>query len=1260
MSKYYVPFPLSHDGESSTRSKNAAFVLSINLPAHVLFPDTCGAFSDLYLDPDKVRYMNIFLFLLSCADFTGVPAYIETIPDYEYMEGGVGVMPLFYRLIIVLNEVECKTMMMRMASILIPDIATGDGVPDNGGGGGRSRKRRRKESNSAAAGSTTSTEETTSFQGVTVSHAEISSENAIMQYHAMVNPGRRDDRELEFCPLPPDAVSYGGGGGMRNAGDDGADSSDSDSDDDVFNPFNTDDNVVSEGFKQWKEMLSDMNILSIFSFKSNFSNGMKDVPGPHEIQQDISNYYDFDAFEFQFPDFVFDNGLVVRIPPHWPGYNGSVDSLFKYYMMPGAFYQMKADDILQKMEGLARFQGIEIDPEIYDWPVEDLKKRFLTHGCFEEPYVDGPMDASIKSPILCRSAVENDYTATNSDKTLGNLYPAESQLRLSVKKWLERITVAVEEERLTATHLYDFRDKYIRIADQLYNGPAIEGFCPSTFAVARETKQLKRDFDATRKAAIVDRALADIHKPRQGMSPGPALLANIADMYLHHMHLTNAQAGVAMLYWACSVTTLRWTINCLQLTVLLLGPQDKGKSLAMDASLFGVPLSIQSTVDTGSAKSHLTPEKPCAVKKQDEFDIGPNTLVSWLPSRSEGTASHNQTIFDAKQKNPMRNNLIIADTRYCLITASNGYDDKKQKGPSHTGSFPPQVLSRCMPFHFLGSTQSASARSRHELASVPDGPAFFAAGAALKYIWAHCNDCSRIETIMPFSYNFCLHPVFVSVLLSTFGQKRIQTRDIARFKRCAISFLQLRLFGEWIKLPDGPNKPATFPEFVFSNPVVLLQDYLQVFIQQASNVEYEISEEEVISVLKDSVILKEGAVDAIETDGAEWYITSCKSASDIQQLCSGGLSQSPALVKDILAKLKTPEVVDGSPRVRVITKRGDFTGFLAINKDLTAGTHSKLQKKLLDFIAEEVIVPTREGKEDQYQILHDETGVVLRRGVKLRLLNQAPPNTTLPYADSVRLLRLNLTGKGAITALLLFEGHGMQFRKDTYGSDDINVDAAHLSSIPGQPGGVSVGRAGIFDELRMLGDDYAETPDEEITDEWIAERSQERRFTTLPKRETRKKFRIQALGGIKVDMQLVQRRLDNMLLERLGGAPIPEEERTVEERKMKLRCLVDKLVGITGEEKVGNAMFMGIDQAGPTKFETHVVRPLHAPFIDVKNPLRNKFSGGGDDLAELILDPKKPTVRFYYRPEGERPLAERLNKLAAKKNGMPQRFVKRF
>ena len=1257
MSKYYLPFPLSADEDSSTRSKNAAFVLGINLPAHVLFPDTCGAFSDLYLDPDKVRYMNIFLFLLSCADFTGVPAYIETIPDYEYMESGVGVMPLFYRLVIVLNEIECKTMMMRMASILIPDIATGDGVPDNGGGGGRARKKRRKESASAA--SSSSTEEPSSFQGVAVSHTEISSENAIMQYHAMVNPGRRDNRDLGFCPLPPDNVYHGV---MRNAGD-GADSSDSDDDDDddAFNPFQTDDNVVSEGFKQWKEMLSDMNILSIFSLESNFNNGMKEVPGPHAIQQDIAEYYNLDTFEFAFPEFSLEKGLVVRIPKHWPGYNGSVDSLFKHYMMPGAFYQMKADDILPKMEGLARFQGIEIHADLYDWPVEDLKTRFLTHGCFDQPYADGPMDASIKSPILCRSAVENDYTATNSDKTLARLYAQEAQLRRSVQGWIERITAAVEEGTLSATHLHNFRDKYIRIADQLYNGPAIEGFCPSTFAVARETKQLKRDFDAARKAPIVQRALRDINKARPGMSPGPALLANIADMYLHHMHLTNAQAGVAMLYWACSVTTLRWSINCLQLTVLLLGPQDKGKSLAMDASLAGVPLSIQSTVDTGSAKSHLTPEKPCAVKKQDEFDIGPANLVSWLPSRSEGTASHNQTIFDAKQKNPMRNNLIIADTRYCLITASNGYDDKKQKGPSHTGSFPPQVLSRCMPFHFLSSTQSASSRSRHELASVPDGPAFFAAGAALKYIWAHCNDCSRIETIMPFSYNFCLHPVFVSVLLATFGQKRIQTRDIARFKRCSISFLQLRLFGEWIKLPAGHNKPATFPEFVFSNPVVLLQDYLQVFIQQASNVEYEISEEEVISVLKDSVILKEGAVDAIETDGAEWYITSCKSASDIQQLCSGGLSQSPALVKDILAKLKTPEVVDGSPRARIITKRGDFTGFIAINKDLTAGTHSKTQKKLLEFITEEVLVPPRsESDQAQWAPLFDETGIALRLGVKLRLLNQVPPNTTLPYADSVRLLRLNLTGKGAITALLLFEGHGMQFRKDTYGAEDINVDAAHLSAIPGQTGGVAVGRAGIFDELRMLGEDYAETPDDEITDEWIAERSEERHFTTLPKRETRKKFVIQALGGIKVDMHLVQRRLDNMLLERLGGAPIPEEEKTVEERKMKIRALVDKLVGITGEEKVGNHMFMGIDQAGTTKFETHEVRPLHATYIDVKNPLRNKYTGGCDDIAEKILPPTKAVVRFPIRPEGERPLAERLNALGAKTNGMPQRYVKRF
>lgn len=1244
MSKYFLPFP----ERESTEHKNAACVLCCVLPAYVLYPDTCGAFSDMYRDPDKVRYMNIFLFLLACAEHTGVGAYIETIPDYEFMEGGVGTMPLFYRLLIVVNEVEAKSMILNMSRILIPDNEDGNGVPvSRAETGGNARKKRRKESNPG-------TEEKKRFENIQVSHKEINSEAAILQYNAMIHGGLvRDDQEVFYSPLPPDAILYGGANPGNN--------SDSDSDDDAYNVFAGDAiEGVSPQFKDWKDNLNAQNILNIFSIEEGFTNGTRDVVGIHPQQLDMSNYYNTADFRFKMPEFSIDNGLVVRIRPHWAGYNGSVDSLFDHYMLPGAHELMTSDDLMYKIESFCRFQGIEADPRLYDIPVDELKERFLSHGCFPTPYADGLYDASAESPILCRNEGDTDYTATIGRKTLKKLYPQEGKLRDNVQRLMKKIELAVDEGRLDADHLTKFREKYLMVAEQLYNGPAIEGFCPTMFEVAREATRIKRDFKQTRKSAIVERALVDILKPRPGMSPGQAIFANIAELFLHGMHLTNAQAGVAMLFWTCSVTTLRPIINCLQVSVLLLGPQDKGKSLAMDASLAGVPLPVTSKTDASSAKAFLAPKKPCAVQKQDEFKMSPEIMPMWLSQRSEGCIDYDQGFFDSTNaKAPMQTNNIMSDNRSTFIAGSNGYKgDAGQKGKTHSHQYPPQVLSRFMLFYFLGTADNGTSRSRHELASVPDGPAFFAAQAALKYIWVTCNDCSKVEGILPMSYNYSLHPVFVAIVLKMFGVGQIQTRDIARIKRCAVSFLQVRLFGEWIQMAEGPTKPKLFAEYVFANPVVLLQDYLQVFIQQGSNAEYEISEAHVIAVLKDATLIKESSDNILEMEGSEWYVTACKSSNDIQQRCTGGLSQADSLVKDIVGKLKTPVTVDGPPRLKVIMKKGDFTGHFAIHKSVMAMELSKKQALLMQFITEEVIVEAQAGLEDMWQIGLDESFVVLRRPVKQRLIGPVPANANLPYDDSATLRKLTLEEDGILRALLLFEAAGqMQFRESPFGADDVRVQIAHLSDVPGQ-NGTSIGRGGAFDDLRLF-PEYFETDDDEVTDN-IEKWATEEKFATLPKIEKRKKYPLPSIGGIKVSIELVQHCLDNLLRKRHGAPVVPKPQKTKEARIMKMKYLIDVLMAVTGEEDVGAHMFTGIDQAGEPKYETHQVRELNDAYIDIKNPLRSKIRGGGDALTESILPPNKFTVRLPFRPAGQKRLAQKLNEKAAAMNQMPKKYVRKY
>lgn len=1182
MRPVYMPWPTRMDAPL----EDVQMVAGITLPAWYCFPDcNRGLWRDCYGDRDKTTLFNMFLWLLMVADKASVTSYIEIVPERKLMESNTMIQVCYYRLHIPLTLPAMRAIILAMAMAL----ADADENELNQTG---ARKKARSSSRNSPGGDMAETDVAAST--IKIGAEQISNWPSFLRWHATATSRSiQRHREIVF-DLPPSTVFDDGG--LSGSGDDSPDTS-----------------TVTD----WLDNLPCNHILSMLNLTGHFATGMeRHRTRLHPDQLDMDAY--FSGTQFQFPDVCNDNELCTHIESGAAWLEGNVNNLVHApFAHAAATLTMHPGELYLKMTSMAAITGTTVPVEYQFKPLGELRALFL------EQYGEG--DVSNYSPITMLDPNEQHSMGegeSESENILAEMYPDQGRLTRSISTGYRQLRKALRNGDVTCDDVAEWTRETIERLNLLYSDAPKAGFVAAYARICREASGIKHRMHADGGDTVVRLTKTLLKKRFDKMDAGNSMYALQALLLRRSMHMTAAQAPPLQFIWVGTLTAIKGTINEPQPTIALMGPSDTGKSHLMEALQQMILSAAVVRRDTTSPLA-MTCHSELGVQTTDELKTGVDTQdahasTAWLTAWSTGLHVHERLRLGTRPGEETVNVVTKSDRRRFLVTATN-----------HTPHA--NFLSRMFQY-FMAGNQLEGDLSRQELSTLSNtSRPYLAAKNVFKYLWAEHEIFWRVHQHIRFYICTSWYSVWYSLANKVMGKKYSpSTRHVRSIKRFAYGYMLVRLIAQYLRT----DKSESFMAYAMANAVVSLSDYMQCFTQQQKTADKQHEQDIVMRALLDNINIDEppGGAFALESGGRDYYATSLSTVAEIASRTTG-LTKATGVVKGIMSELEEGQSSDSGKTAMVIKmKAAGRNNRFAVHKSLVAigrprSVMTTAMRVILEFLKVDVIGKPCEGRSPKvWHVSYDETDIIFKRAVRLRLLNPDASEFESPVLD-----RANLSETDIMRGMLLLEAGGVLQFRDVHAPFPYVLSAEGALVSPNETqDSVLVGRAGPLDEMRMFGEVYiSETPDDEITDEWIADRAAEISATTAPSQRLHK-TRLRLPDAMKCNLEALRDAVDGVTQTKLG---IPTVDNTVPDTsESALLRMWDAVAAISGEVAPGGVVYVGIPPTSSEPYETHTIREWHEPTISLLNPRRHTAayadSATDTDLDEFLLPGGETHITF--------------------------------
>lgn len=1213
---------------SFTELKGISTVLCMMLPVHMMYPNgTTGAWSECYKDPDKVRMLNAFLWLMAAADAALVTVYIESIPDYSLMAKGAVTIVRFYRLLVPLTDVDARAIIMHMAAMLTPNT-------DAEKLDARAAKRTKtKPANTAYTprDSLGNPIQVHHMINTRLDYQCIDSEAAFLQFFATSTAGLlRPIADIDYT-CPPVNASNGDG----NLSDDLSD----DDDDGV------EEEDRQSSFDAWYAALPRNNILKMLDIDIHFTTGTRAFKGIHSDQLDVSKY--FSRGTFKFPDLCIQHELVLRIGATAPFIGKNPNNLIGNFLLPGATLgSMTADELLSKIQTMAQIVGEEVPEAYFTMNFDELRKAWRESS-------GSGQDHSYFSPIQMEAPENRVSThATQSDLHLAEIYPpmGHMKMRISDKEFRDMLK-ALENNVITVEEMSAWRTDVIHRILQFWSGETQEGFVQAYFKLRAESlaliNRLLRKNDAVTREAR--RFMETLNKGN--MNAINSRIAVASDLLRGPMHQTPPQASAVLLVWITSFVTYLPEIGDLQPTFILKGPHSTGKSKLMDTIHQMITMTSRIRQDMRSKKS-MTANVRLGVVKIDEWKIGVNNdnEVDYLTCMSTGMCDYDRFNL-GKNGDPSFNAHIKSDQRGCTMSASND-------------PIPARVAARVQRITVSGMPIEG-ARGPEEFATLDDDMVDSrACFLFFQTLFAHHTSVHLVRQCLKYDVCKAYFPVWFAITSKVSGDAfKPGPREVTSLKFISHGVMLLRLVTEY-QDPNRTSTAPTFDEFVMANAVTTMYDYCLAYTMLKTNTNMLTEECAVVVALKSSLILAEGAEEKLELYESDYYVTGLKTISEVMARCPGKMSQASGLVTDVLKTLSSGAGKGQEPLLVTVSKKSDQNyGHYAVHKDLisppTLTSLLPTQVTILKFLAENVIGEKQIGeKPAMWHISLDEQYVVFKKAILDSLIR--PYLADQRFRNCGHLKSPEMSNLAVVKkSLLLFEAAGiMEYRVPDMIPNDLEGEGSILSDT-GSENDTLVTLGGPLDPGRIL-PGYLDD-DNANDDNWRQQKAQEIGCVSVPaKRKYKRPLRI--MSCLKVRSDILKDALLSYERQKHGLDEEIKFNAATGNHTINCDAMWDATMAVSGEYLPGDVVCKGPCPKSAKKYATYEIKPIIDDTIKVKNPrYRPNCVADVDKSIEdtsvdaQLLDASKQYIDFncYNFDNDEKPLTVTIKEALAKKNGVP-------
>lgn len=1214
MPTMFMPWPMAQQ----ETLQNIVCVLGVTLPAWFMWPNLAtGCWKECYADPDKIRLLNGFLFLLKCADKTNINCYIECIPESKLLTSNTMIDVYYYRLHIPLTLSDARQLILTICMELSETEEQQDGTP----------KKKRRKSNVVDRASPHVYEDPETFQmnNVQIGSDQINSVPSFLQWHATAVGQVKAVRSRQIIfDMPPDDNMFDGNVEYTD------NESDADSEEDIFQVQHTQSLSQTEepspaapsAFMRWYENNPKNHILKLLDMRQHFNCGtQRHKKRLNRNQLHFDKYYKQDTFAF--PTFCFEHELITKIESGAPWLEGNVDNLVTApFAHCAATLTMTSEELLRKMQSMAAITGVTI-PEHYQ--TKTLKELRLK---WNEQMSDGDADLSHYSSIAMLPPSERHINPheTESMKILADMYPSYGRYTEAAHTQFQCLREARKKRTVSAEHVRDWITEKIDSITQLYSDTPKEHFVSAYFRICSEAVGIRRGLYGNSNDPVLQEARRLCKQTIAGMSAGDTLLAIQAKLLRGSLHMTPAQASPLLYIWSASMTAIMPEIDCQQPTFCLLGGSDTGKSAIMTLLMLLVLSSAVIRQDTTS-KLVMTANGELGVQCTDELKTGVDSesihdSTNWLTSMSTGWHVHNRLQLGTTPGTRTQNVTTKSDRRRFMTTASN------QK--------PHDNFASRMDITYVHGNQKKNDISRQELATVNDNTiAWHAAKMVFQFTWAEHEQYWRVQQHLRWYLCTSLFPVWHNMIAQLLGKKfSPSTREVGRISRDAIGFFLNRIIAEYRQTSreDEFGNHVSFVEFAMANSVVTLKDYTICFIQKRAIVKHDDQEDIFVKALINSITVEDdnAVTNKLKVYQRDYFVTSL---SSVPEVCgrTKELSSSFGIGRDIMARLMNGS--KSEQEAQVIQTKGRNGSMYAVHKNLiTYSSRNPLltdgMKTLLKFFKEILRRPITSSSPRLWYVGMDENQIIFKSPVKKRLLR---PHTV--DLESEVLQEASMQETDIIRSVLLLEAAGIMRYKDMSEPHPFTLHGTGtiLNTTP-EVNSQLVNRGGPLDELRVFGTSYLEeTPDDEITPEYINEQSVRINAGKQPCRRMYKSP-IRNPDVIIVKTEVLRETLDELLYEQLGVEAPATGDSSLDEQNA-IHNVIDAMANVSGETP-GAVWFAGSTLDPETVYATHVVRQYPKESITIKNPYRNTegahFSAH-NNLNELVLPHGQDKVTFSCR-----------------------------
>ena len=632
MPTMFMPWPMA----TQETLNDIVCVLGITLPAWFMWPNlVTGSWKDCYADPDKIRLLNGFLFLMKCADKANITCFIECVPESKLLTSGTILQVCYYRLHVPLTLPDVRQIILTMCMEL-SDID--DKITET-----PKKKRRKSTVDRASPQSYEDSMDSFKMVNVVIGSNQINSTPAFLQWHATARGQVKavGSRQIIF-DMPPEENMF-----------DGAITYSSDSDSEVENAefassaaeqsagsLTPADGTPTSEFKTWFENLPKNHILKLLEMKTHFNCGTQRHHNRlNKHQTNFAKYWKRDKFVF--PAFCLEYELVTKIESGAPWLEGNVDNLILApFAHCAATLTMTSEELLRKMQSMAAITGTFIPEHYSTKTLKELREKW------DELMSDGDADLSHYSsiPMLPPSERHVNPHETESMKILADMYPSYGRYTEAAHTQYQSLRRACREGKVTLEHVRDWITDKIQSIDQLYSDTPKSDFVSAYFRICSEAVGIRRGLYSNCNDPVLQEARRLSKLTIPGMSAGDSMLALQAKLLRGTLHMTPAQASPLLYTWVATLTAIMPEIDCQQPTFCLLGGSDTGKSAIMCLLMLLILSAAVIRQDTTS-KLVMTANSELGVQCTDELKTGVDSegvheSTNWLTSMSTGWHVH--------------------------------------------------------------------------------------------------------------------------------------------------------------------------------------------------------------------------------------------------------------------------------------------------------------------------------------------------------------------------------------------------------------------------------------------------------------------------------------------------------------------------------------------------------------------------------------------------------------------------------------------